>query len=430
MPIPNPITEIISADGTPIQQASQIIKQASAQLNSPEPIITSIDALPKEDNKEPVVPASEDSKVKVTIEDFLNAKGNDDIVEKPKPKTEDDKQQQQPKKEDSKETLQTEKEVKTVQDTTLADLAKTKIVEKDGRDYSDIPEEEKPLWRKMSNDSFNKILPQVKELKSLKETLKKNEEVIATTTKQLEEAQKGIVRLPENYTEHPAAFVLTPEFNQISTNINTAQRVYSHWEEQMLALDEGAKEISVLGNDAQGNIVETGKMPVDGRTKLMLGRLISGSERQLANEQARLNILAQSHGQRASEVKNWVNAQEKDAFAIFETPENKVKIAPIIQDTISKFPPALQSNVLISSYAKALITISTLRNMLEAAKAAQAGGNGASANGAVAKVAEIAKRNGPSAGEIAGDGGDVTKNKTAAQRVTIEDFKRAKEGDL
>ena len=420
------IAELISADGLPVAQPQQVIKAAPQQQSS-EPVVTSIDALPKEDVNEPAIQSVEpaDKKVLVTIDDFLNAKGNDDIV--PKVKTEQEiKDDAKLKEINAEKALQAKKEKEVLdieQKTTQQDISKAKVIEKDGRDYSDIPEEEKPLWRKMSNDSFNQILPKVKELKVIKVSLAKKEEEFSTLRTQLEEAQKGIVRLPENYNEHPAAFVLTPEFKQISNNVNIAQQVYSHWEEQLIAVKGGAKEISILGNDNNGNIIETGKQPVDERTELMLGRLISGSDRQLANEQARLNMLAQSHSAKASEVKQWVQAQEKDAFAVFEVPDNKTKMTPIINDTISKFPAALQSNILMSSYAKALITISTLRGMLEQAKAAQlANGNG----GGTAKVAATIKNNGPTAGEIAGGGGATTQTKTAAQQVNLDDFRRAK----
>src|SRR5436305_1763019 len=87
---------------------------------------------------------------------------------------------------------------------------------------------------------------------------KVKEQQITELTANLEKAKKG--GIPDSYYEHPNAYVLSPEFTTSSQRVSAAQTILNHWQEQYTELRGGAAEIMDIGYDANGNLVETGKI--------------------------------------------------------------------------------------------------------------------------------------------------------------------------
>jgi hypothetical protein len=88
----------------------------------------------------------------------------------------------------------------------------------------------------------------------------------------------------------------------------------------------------------------------------------------------------------------------------------------VAQDVVSKLPPTFQANPLAPTLAKALVTINRLGMLLQAKAAMPANGE---------PVKSVVPNANPSAAAIAGDVGSAKKGE---QEVTMDDFRRAREG--
>lgn len=281
-------------------------------------------------------------------------------------------------------------------------------VDTDGRDYSEFSDDEKGLFKRMSNEAFNKLKPVYLEHKALKSQLEE-------TNKKLEEAQKGIVKLPDNYYEHPQGFILTPDFMSAQSDVNRAEQVFNHWSSQLEKVREGAKEIELLGVDQNGNFTITSKIPADTTAEIKLQSYFNFAQQQLMNAQASVHSLARNHTTRYTSELNTLKDYEKRAFAAFEDPKNKANLEPLVKSTLEVLPPAFRANPLATMVSKALVTISHLAGIINHLQNTKD------------KVEDkTVVKGGPSAAEAAGDGGGGNKDKE--NEVSIDDFNRVKSG--
>ena len=107
-----------------------------------------------------------------------------------------------------------------------ADPGKTKT-KTAPRVLDDIPEEDRPIFKNMSIESFNKLKPlylEHKQLKAENEQLKQN---------------KG--KESASIFGHPEAFTLTKEYKTSSGDYNLAERIKSHWATQAAKVSRGEK---------------------------------------------------------------------------------------------------------------------------------------------------------------------------------------------
>ena len=90
------------------------------------------------------------------------------------------------------------------------------------RDYSDIPESEHEIWKKMSNETFNKLKPIYLEHGKLKQQVEDLKKVSATPV-----------------YGHPKAYALTEEYEQRVTDAQMASSVLRHWQMQLAKIRRG-----------------------------------------------------------------------------------------------------------------------------------------------------------------------------------------------
>lgn len=98
-------------------------------------------------------------------------------------------------------------------------------------DYSKYAPAEVELLKNMSRparEHMSKVMQENKELSKLKEF---------------------------NYLQHPHAYVLDPQFNEINNNLNKAKFEGDHWKQQLMLAKGGKKIRDIKGYDKQGNPV-------------------------------------------------------------------------------------------------------------------------------------------------------------------------------
>ena len=90
-----------------------------------------------------------------------------------------------------------------------------------GRDYSGLSEREVQMFKGMTRTAFETLKPIYLEHKQLKDEIKTRD----TRIKALEDSKET---LPSSWYEHENAYVLSPEFAQLSSNLDTSQAIAKH----------------------------------------------------------------------------------------------------------------------------------------------------------------------------------------------------------
>ncbi len=186
-----------------------------------------------------------------------------------------------------------------------------------GRDYSIFRPEEAEILKKSPNQVYEfakTILPKLY--------------TEANKAKQLEaelnEARKGAV--PQQWHEHPQAFALHPKFQEIRKTLSRAEFEASHYNEQAVAVENGAAEYSVVKHyDENGNpVMETFKVTPEQQTRVknaLLQTALSVANVR-AQKQAEANEFAGSFKQRFEGLVGEMKKAESHHFPFFdETPE-------------------------------------------------------------------------------------------------------------
>lgn len=274
------------------------------------------------------------------------------------------------------------------------------------RDYSDLPEEDRPLFEKMSNDAYNKLKPQYLEYLALKSKIPEFEKQIRERDEKLSKAGS----LPDSWQEHPNSFVLTPEFEQGAKTVQIANRIVEHWASQLQAVEEGEETYRVVQLDEKtGELVTSQELPVDKATRTNLIRYMQFAQTQADQKQQELRQIAASHQSKYKEALGWVDNFEKSSFKYFEQPDNPLN--KVVEATIEEMPAAFRKSPLARPFAKALVTIQQLAALVKQSKTA--------APAAPAKEQKLA---GPTLQDV-GTGGGSSKSDGD---VTLDDFIAAK----
>lgn len=382
-------------------------QQASTPTPKQELSATQIDAQPDDD---------------VSMDDFTSVLAGIPAAQKQVavPKVE-------PKVEDKKVEEVVAKPIEKVAEVKQPDIkvedkkAETKIDDSkdDKRVYDDLPEELKPIFKKLHNEPFNALKPIVKSLAETKAKLTETEGKLA-------EVKKGA--LPDNYFEHSKGYILAPEFEAAANTAIRAEQIANHWEGQLDRIRKGEPTYQeVIVNPRDGSLLFSKPINVDKQAEEEVASYVKFSNQQLMEKQMAVRGFADRHAVTYREAVTQVTDFEKTAFKVFDG-ENAKAWEPIIKDTVVKtFPPAYRSNPLASGYAKALLTIDILGKQLTQLKA----------NGG--KVAEVVKtddgkviskedklKGGPTNGDMANAGGAGAAK--ADDEVTVDDFKERMNG--
>lgn len=168
--------------------------------------------------------------------------------------------------------------------------ALARLGKKQERDYTGMTDEEIAYFKKMGNDTFDWIAPIYRKYKSGQPP----EDV----TKKLTEYETQLKEANERqWFDHPDAYQLSDEYRQSQAVYQEAQAVAQHWQQQLVAVDGGAKEYAGLQYDAQGRIV-TVKVPVTPASRADLIQRMQVAQSDIATTQQELEAAKGTHGKR------------------------------------------------------------------------------------------------------------------------------------
>lgn len=203
---------------------------------------------------------------------------------------------------------------------------------KEGRDFSDIAEEDKPLFQNMSNDAFNKLKPIYLEHKTLKG------EVESLKTAKPKDIIYG----------HPKAYILTPEYEKHTRNAELSDRVLKHWQLQLAKIRRGEawKDLD-LNEKGQFLISEDKEATAESEAEVL--QYLHDAQEQAFKFKKNLSTFVESYGNDYNEDLKIIQAAEEKYFPGYKDekhPTNAVQKA-----VIAALPISFRSSPLASLLA-------------------------------------------------------------------------------
>lgn len=228
------------------------------------------------------------------------------------------------------------------------------------RDYSKFKPEHQEYLKKLPNHLFAQASENLVKLYQ-------TEQELSQVKEKLSKVEQG--KLPDNYYEHPAAFQLSPEYNNLTQELSYDDFELRHWESQLLNIEQGKAWMNLLGYDektkeprfekveaiknAEGDIV------LDVVSKQRVAKAVTAVDKLRDQHIGKLNSLQVSHKQEFERSKQGLEGLKKQFFAPFLVPD-KLPTAvkadlQLAKTTIEKDLPAFRSNpameLLVYSYA-------------------------------------------------------------------------------
>jgi hypothetical protein len=246
-----------------------------------------------------------------------------------------------PGREEVKETVEVDEDVVRLEDfqksnEPKAPLAKAKVKE---RDLADFEEADKPLFRQMSNEAFERAATIYRERKRLAADLE-------ATKKQVSESSK----FPKSYAEHPEAYVLDPRYSENLQVVSQGQAELAHWREQYKKLRQGEDWEDLEVKD--GKVVKVTRPPSAEAEADILGYINNTNQ---AMQQARMEIGNLRNSFKASHQSVVANLRETEnnLFPQYKDWDKTVKENQYVATMVNALAErGLSSNILAPTVAK------------------------------------------------------------------------------
>lgn len=269
------------------------------------------------------------------------------------------------------------------------------------RDYSDLPDEVKPLFQKMSNDAFARLKPMFLEHRAQKD-------LIESQKRDLEAARKGQVNIPENWYDNPNAFTLLPEAQTLEADFATANAIERHWNEQLMKIESGEDWQDLDFDPKTGRLVKGAPQPANTAAKVSVLGNWQMAKDQVKDVQASYIKLRDSFKERHTTIVNSFNERVDHYLPMFKDKEHAFtkQLAP----ALDLFPKAYQNHPVTVACAKLMIVNQSLMQYVKQLETEK--------SKTVAKSADIKK-----AGPTSADLGTGTMAARPAD-ITMDDFAR------
>lgn len=319
---------------------------------------------------------------------------------------------EKPKEEPVVEDKEAEPIIPAQETTTKVAPKPTQTLKAGERDYSDCTEEEKVALKHISNQAFNFIIPKIKQLKNItNEITKKNEEIAQLKT--------GKQMLPDNYFEHPQAFVLTKDYNDNAKFLNDAAMVQRHWQQQLINIRKGEpyRDIDI---DKNGRFVYGTPVQGDAEHEVEVMGYLQHSINQVNNLQQKVMGIESSFKERHSKAVETLKKAEKDNFSVYDEPNHPWK--PCIEHLMQQIPAEFRNNPMASLLAKSGTAVLQMGKLLRDTQAELAE---LKKNGAKAPIESKQAQGGPTKDSISSNGGSGKQENSIG--TDINDFTKAME---
>jgi hypothetical protein len=368
------------------------------------------------------LPEPDWDKDKANISDFFgktatipDGKKDEEIKVVAKPEDEN-----KPTDEENKEVVQDEeKKPETVTepvnkptgDSNKAQVPTNIPVSADDSRMSKLTEGERTILKRASKEAREFTLARLEDLE--REKAEKAELLKTVNT-----LKEGRTPVPESYYENPNAYVLLPEYHQVTQQVGIANAVVEHWTNALAKVKAG-EEYQDLGVDANGNIIRLNDaIPASPRAEAEITGYLNHAINQSQRVQQQQQQLQQGFHAKVQQVFNNI-AEVQEKFYPKDVWENKesqqYKITEQVREGLRGLgiTPANPLYELFSRTTAALL----MRNAANTVVAKETEKK--------ARIEEVAKKAGPN-GNATVNGGSATGVTTDGKKeVSFSDFKNA-----
>ncbi len=196
------------------------------------------------------------------------------------------------------------------------------------RTLDDVDEIDRPLFKSMSNETFNKLKPiylEHKQLKQENETLKESRKKESATIH-----------------GHPKAFMLTKEYETNLNNYNLSERIKSHWSLQAARVSRGEKWQDLDMDPKTGNLILSEQKESNAESEAFIGDQLQFAREQNFEASKGLKSYIDTYGKTYETDLAVVNAAKEKYFPGYEKKEHPTRK---LQDAIIEaLPPSFRNN--------------------------------------------------------------------------------------
>lgn len=431
------ITTDISPDGGVMRSApmSDVDKALAAGRNAANDKTSMKDLEVVDEGKDNTAIDTDPGKGDIDFNSFLKEAGKEITKEE---STDENKEKETTDKVEADKSEEKKDAVVEHDDKQLSQPNKKPNVDKTvNRDYSDIDDDHKELFKRMHNDAYNLLKPVYKEHKVLKvenEKLKKDYE---DTSKAFKTLKDNGPQLPDSYFENPHGFLLDPEFHQAAHSVNEAQVILNHWDKQYKDVAAGAKQFDYLDRDKNtGQLIISRKVNAEAGIEAELLKYVNHAQQLVNSSNAKIQAIQMSHGTKSSEAIKSLKTNIQKEYGVFDLPDNKPIYEPLIKSEMEQLSPVFRNSPLAEGYVRARVMVFALSKLLQQAGAEKGNNNANSnnkgsngnSNGNSNKTSNTTNNRNkqPSQEEINGAVGNTTQKGSEGDNVTFDDFKAAK----
>lgn len=212
------------------------------------------------------------------------------------------------------------------------------------RDLTDIPEEDRQIFSRMSNESFAKLKPVYLEHKTLKQQIAERDSKI----KELSSARKD-GELPSSYYEHPEGYRLAPEFAKVEANASVSSEIKRHWQLQLAKIRKGEDWID-FEIDEKGQAHYSKPKTATAEAEAEVIELLQNAVNQEYHFVGKRNEFVQQFQARQKEIPEFIKKVETDFFPDYDKPDHPT--AKLQQEIRDALPESLRYGPLVPLLAK------------------------------------------------------------------------------
>lgn len=222
---------------------------------------------------------------------------------------------------------------------------------KPSRDYSGLSPEEVRLFKAMSNEAYEKLLPIYKNSKNPPENIE-----LKTLKEQLEAQQKS------RWYDHEQAYTLSPDYAAVKSNLDDLTFEENYWQQQLAKAEAGEPVQILTKKNPDGTYTASDPMEVTPQIKAQLIASLTKAAQFKTTVQDRLQGLQSSYSNNWKSYQSNLERVDKEAFSKLDMAHAGVKAE--YENWLNKFPVETRGQLQTQMLAKSMVVIQGLIQQL------------------------------------------------------------------
>lgn len=226
------------------------------------------------------------------------------------------------------------------------------IVKPPSRKFDGLQEDEIPFFKRMPNELYNRLYPEIVEARGLKPKFEQ-------TQKDLEEARKA------QFFTNDRAWELTPEYQELTEDGNRFNQEVLYWQQQLTLLENGEPAAGLVFDPQSNQYYKGSELPVSANSRSFVISALSKAQMLQSQNQAEQTRYAQTF---KSQFGNYQNNLQSVRSKVFAGADLNA-LAKAAQRKLELFPQYVRGRQEMQLLAEALVMIDGLTALLNQSKA-------------------------------------------------------------